>query len=216
MTGFKKVLLLILAGFFISGCANMTKTQKGALIGGATGAGVGGLIGSKSGNTAKGAIIGGIVGAVTGGLIGNYMDRQAAELEKVADTKRVQDGIVVTMKDKVLFDTNSSVLRLESKESIRKIAEVLKKYPKTDMTVAGYTDNVGSETYNQMLSERRTEAVKFFLVETGVKGARIATMGFGEENPVAHNDTSEGRQQNRRVELHIVPSDELVAESQGK
>lgn len=195
----------------------MSRTQKGALIGGLGGALVGGLIGSKKANAGKGALIGGVVGAATGGIIGNYMDKQAQELEQLAEVKRVDDGIVATMKDKILFDFNQSTLKPESKASLQKMADILKKYDKTEITVAGYTDNVGTMSYNQQLSERRANAVRAYLNEQGVKASRMTVMGFGPDNPIASNDTADGRAQNRRVELHISPNDQLLkdAKSQG-
>lgn len=210
-------LICVLAAFGIAGCATdgtpMSKTQKGAVIGGAAGAALGGLIGSKKANAGKGALIGGAAGAVAGGLIGRYMDKQAQELESVAETERVGDGIIVTMKDKILFDFNSSQLKSASKASLQKMAEVFKKYEKTEMTVAGHTDNVGSASYNLQLSDRRARAVTDYLVSLGVDRGRMRVMGFGFERPVASNDSEDGRAQNRRVEIHIVPDEELKQEA---
>lgn len=210
VTGF--LILILFAGCATEG--EHARAQKGSLIGALGGAAVGGLIGSQSGKAGQGALIGGLVGALGGGLIGNYMDKQAAELEKVAETKRTQDGILVTMKDKILFDLGKSELKSESKTSLAKIADVLKRYPKTDITVAGYTDSTGSASVNEKLSQKRAEAVQFFMVDNGVKSGRITARGFGSENAIADNSTSEGRAQNRRVELHIVPNDDLVSEAQ--
>lgn len=221
----KGVVLIAVTGLALTqfGCANMqggqtsgdmSRTQKGAIIGGLGGAVVGGLIGSKKGNAGKGALIGGVLGAATGGVIGNYMDKQAQELAQVADVQRVDDGIVATLKDKILFDFNESTLKPEAKANLQKMAAILKKYDKTEMTVAGYTDNVGTMKYNQQLSERRASAVRNYLVEQGVSSSRMTVMGFGPDNPVASNDTPEGRAQNRRVELHIAPNNQLVKEAQ--
>ena len=139
------------------------------------------------------------------------MDKQAEELKQVAETRRTQDGIIVTMKDKdkILFDVNKAELTPGSKESLLKIADILKKYSKTNITVAGYTDSTGSADYNRNLSEKRADAVRFFLSDNGIPPNRITARGFGKDNPIASNDTVEGRAQNRRVELHIVPNDEL-------
>ncbi len=199
-----------------SGSEPMSRTQKGALIGVLSGALVGGLIGSKKANAGKGALIGGVVGAAGGGLIGSYMDKQAQELEQVAEVKRVDDGIVATMKDKILFDFNQSTLKPESKASLQKMAGILKKYDKTEITVAGYTDNVGTMSHNQQLSERRANAVRAYLLDQGVKASRMTVMGFGPDNPIASNDTSDGRTQNRRVELHISPNDQLLKDGQSQ
>jgi len=148
----------------------------------------------------------------SGGLIGNYMDRQAQELEKVADTQRAGDGIIVTMRDKILFDVDSATVKPAAMVSLDKISAVLTKYPKTTITVAGHTDNTGRADYNLKLSERRANAVRFALAERGVGASRVTAMGFGADNPVASNTTPEGRAENRRVELHIVPNDELRKE----
>jgi outer membrane protein OmpA-like peptidoglycan-associated protein len=219
MTQLTKCLTLFLIFVLIAGCATEgehQRVEKGTLLGGLGGAVVGGLIGSKSGKAGQGALIGGLVGAIGGGLVGNYMDKQAAELEKVAQTQRTQDGIIVTMNDKILFDVGKSELKSDSKASLNKISDILKKYPKTDITIAGYTDNTGSASVNEKLSQNRAEGVKFFLVENGVKSSRITARGFGSENPVADNNTAEGRSKNRRVEIHIVPNDDLVAEDQNE
>lgn len=207
--------VLTVSSVILLGCASngsMNGTQKGAVIGGASGAALGGLIGSKRGNAGKGAVIGGIAGAVLGGAVGNYMDKQARELEQVAETERVDDGIIVTMKDKILFDFNSAELKAGSRASLQKMADVFKKYDKTDMTVTGHTDNVGSADYNLRLSEKRARAVANHLAQLGVARERMRIMGFGFERPVADNDSAEGRAQNRRVEIHIVPNEELRKE----
>lgn len=213
--GFTLFLIVVL----MAGCATEgehQRAEKGSILGGLGGAVVGGLIGSKSGKAGQGALIGGLVGALGGGLIGNYMDKQAAELEKVAQTERKADGIVVTMNDKILFDVGKSELKPEAKTSLTKISDILKKYPKTEITVAGYTDNTGTASVNERVSQNRAEGVKFHLVDNGVQSSRITARGFGSENPVADNNTAEGRAKNRRVELHIVPNDDLVTEHQNE
>jgi outer membrane protein OmpA-like peptidoglycan-associated protein len=205
--------LALVGATAVTGCEGMTRTQKGAAAGTAVGAGVGALIGQQHGNAAGGALIGGAVGALSGGLIGNYMDRQAEELEKVADTTRTGDGIIVTLRDKILFDVDSVTIKPAAAAGVDNLATVLTKYPRTMITVAGYTDNTGRPDYNVKLSERRANAVRFALIDRGVTGNRISTMGFGAENPVASNATPDGRAQNRRVELHIVPDEALKAEA---
>jgi outer membrane protein OmpA-like peptidoglycan-associated protein len=206
---------LVLA--LLAGCAAEGQNQRaesGALLGALGGAALGGLIGSKSAKAGQGALIGGFVGALTGGLIGNYMDRQAAELKQVAETERTQDGIIVTLNDKILFDVGKSELKPDAQASLGKIAEILKKYPKTEVTVAGFTDNTGPAELNEKLSQSRADGVKFYLVDNGIRSERITARGFGSERPVGDNNTAEGRAKNRRVELHIVPNDDLVAEHQ--
>lgn len=211
------VCIILISMIFVighTGCESTSRTQKGAIFGGLGGATVGGLIGSKKGNTATGALIGGVVGALTGGLIGNYMDKQAQELASVAEVKRVDDGIIVTMRDKILFDTGQSTLLPGSKTSLIRISEVIKKYNKTEVTIAGHTDNVGTASFNQGLSERRANSVQVFLVGQGVAPSRMKPVGFGFDRPIASNSTQEGRAQNRRVELHISPDAALVRDAE--
>jgi outer membrane protein OmpA-like peptidoglycan-associated protein len=207
------IALALVGAAALTACEGMSRTQKGAVAGTAAGAGVGAMIGHQHGNATTGALIGGAVGALSGGVIGNYMDRQAAELEKVADTTRTGDGIIVTLRDKILFDVDSATIKPPAAAGVDNLANVLTRYPKTTITVAGYTDNTGRSDYNVRLSERRANAVRFALTDRGVTGDRISSMGFGAENPVASNATPDGRAQNRRVEIHIVPDESLKAEA---
>ncbi len=206
------VLLLL---FGLIGCAGAneaakTKTAKGAAIGAASGAIVGGVIGHRSGHTAGGAVIGGVAGGVIGGAIGYKLDKQAKELEKIPNTevKREEDRLVVTMAEAVLFDVNSAALKPEAKNTLGEMADVMTRYPDTDILVKGHTDSTGSEVYNQELSERRAKSVRNYLIDKGVSNPRITAIGFGETMPVAPNDTFEGRQKNRRVEIEIKPRPE--------
>lgn len=204
---------LLLAGLTQSGCSSMSRTQQGVIIGGLGGAATGALIGGKK-SSGTGALIGGILGAASGGLIGNYMDKQAQELASVAEVQRTEDGIRVTMRDKILFDTGQSTLKPESRLGLIKIADVIKNYNKTEVAIIGHTDNVGSATYNQDLSERRANSVQVFLANQGVKISRLKTIGMGFDDPVESNDTPEGRAMNRRVELHITPDPSLVRDAE--
>lgn len=203
------VLVLVLGAF---GCASMTRRDKGVAIGAATGAVLGGIIGKQSDNTAVGAILGAAVGGAAGGVIGNYMDKQAEEMEKDlegAKIERVGEGIKVTFESGILFDVNKSDIRPDAEAELTKLAEILVKYGDTDILLEGHTDSTGDENYNQALSERRAAAVKAFLVMHGVKGVRMTTMGYGESQPIADNETVEGRQANRRVEVAIMANEEL-------
>ena len=204
---------LLLVGVTQSGCTSMSRTQQGVLIGGLGGAAAGAMIGGKK-SAGKGALIGGILGAASGGLIGHYMDKQAQELASVADVQRTEDGIRVTMRDKILFDTGQSMLKPESRNGLLKIADVLKNYNKTEVAIVGHTDNVGSASYNHGLSERRANSVHVFLVSQGVKASRLKTVGMSFDDPVASNDTPEGKAMNRRVELHITPDPSLVRDAE--
>src|SRR3569833_3068572 len=159
----RSVAAVTIVSVLLLGCASdgsMNRTQKGAAIGGASGAAVGGLIGSKKGKTGKGAVIGGVAGAVLGGFVGQYMDKQAKELEQVAETERVDDGIIVTMKDKILFDFNSADLTASSRTSLQKMAAVFKNYEKTSLTVTGHPDNVGRADWDSRRNNLRCCAAK--------------------------------------------------------
>lgn len=201
-------LLAAAAVLMLQSCA--TKSQTGAVVGAGGGAVVGGAIGHAAGNTAAGAIIGAVVGGTAGAIIGSEMDKQAEELKqniKGATVERVGEGIAVTFETGLLFDFASDVVRPEAQVNLAELARSLKKYPGSDLLIVGHTDNVGSESYNQSLSERRAAAASNYLVAQGVKPTRVSTRGMGELEPIATNDTPEGRQENRRVEVAIYASE---------
>lgn len=198
-----------------SGCG-MTKAQKGAVIGAGGGAAVGGAIGKKAGNTGAGAIAGAAVGGVAGGLIGRYMDKQAQDIQeevKEAKVERTEEGIQITFDSAILFDVNKSDLKPETKNSLTKFSEILKKYPDTNLLIEGHTDSTGSDEYNLKLSRQRSQAVADFLSGLGVFPSRFTVVGHGEARPIAKNDTPEGRQLNRRVEISITPNEKLKEEA---
>ncbi len=219
------IVILVVA---LTGCA--TKTQTGALagtgIGAAVGAGAGQAIGRSTSATLIGAAIGAAVGGIAGGAIGAYMDRQeqsmrqalanseAASIQReqevlsqaeAGSTKKSLDVLTVTFKSDYLFAVNSSTLLPGAYDELERVSKVLQQYPETTIRISGHTDSTGSESYNQTLSERRANAVKNTLVGMGVNPARLTTIGYGESKPVASNSTEAGRQQNRRVEIRIVP-----------
>jgi len=200
-------LILALAGCAETQQAAKTKTGQGAAIGAAAGAIAGAIIGHQSGNRRTGAVIGGLAGAAIGGGIGYKLDQQAKELQQIrdAEVRREQDRLVVTMAEAVLFDLNSAMLKPTAMDKLAQMAEVMVRYPENTILVKGFTDNTGSERYNQDLSERRAKAVKNYLILKGVSAARITAIGFGETMPVASNATPEGRRKNRRVEIEIKP-----------
>src|SRR5687767_9301128 len=141
-----------------AGCATWNRTTKGAVIGAAGGAAVGGLIGKAAGSTAKGAIIGAAVGGVGGAIIGRQMDKQAEELAKElpgATVERVGEGILVTFESGILYDFNSDALRSAARDNLRNLSTSLQKYPRTNVLLVGHTDAVGSDLYNEGLSQRR-------------------------------------------------------------
>jgi outer membrane protein OmpA-like peptidoglycan-associated protein len=195
-----------LVALLFGACANTPNWQKGAVLGGALGAGTGAVIGNQSDHTGEGALIGGAVGAVAGGLIGKQLDKQQAELSQVAEVQRPSENeLVVILHEKILFDVNEYSLKPGAEQNIAQIADIVAKYPDFDIAVEGHTDSTGGETYNQWLSEKRAEAVANSLITKGVDATRVKVSGSGELKPVATNDTPEGRQQNRRVEIHITP-----------
>ena len=202
---FSLSLLLALGSF--SGCASTSNTGKGAAIGGAAGAILGGALGSRSDNTGKGAIIGATLGGAAGAIIGRQMDKQAEELEEQLDNatvERVGEGIQITFDSAILFATDSATLNAASQDNLNKLAASLQEYPNTDLVIVGHTDASGSEEYNQRLSERRADAAATFLLQSGVTSARLTTYGMGELEPIADNESALGRQQNRRVEIVLV------------
>lgn len=193
-----------------AGCA--TRTGNGALIGAGAGGALGGLIGHASGNTAAGAIIGAAVGGTAGAAIGNYMDKQAAELQrdlKNAKVERVGEGIKITFDSGILFDVDSDKLQPAATANLKNLAQVLNKYDDTEIMVQGHTDNTGTSDHNMRLSGRRAESVGEALQRDGVKSGRIDEKGLGETQPVADNGSTTGRQENRRVEVAIWANDKL-------
>jgi outer membrane protein OmpA-like peptidoglycan-associated protein len=194
------------------GCASMNNKEKGAIIGAGSGAAVGGAIGSQSGNTAMGAIIGAAIGGAAGVLIGDYMDDQAAEIEQDlegATVERIGEGIKITFDSGILFDVDSASVQPLGKANLTKLAEILNKYEDTDILIEGHTDATGSEEYNLTLSRNRAQSVANDLQAVGVQAPRFTIMGYGELQPIAENETAEGRQANRRVELAIMANDKL-------
>jgi outer membrane protein OmpA-like peptidoglycan-associated protein len=191
----------------------MSNTTKGAAIGAAAGAAVGAGVGKLAkDHTLLGAIIGAGVGGVAGGLIGRYMDKQAAEIKKDvegAKVERVGEGIKITFESGILFNVASWDLRPAAKDNISKLAEVLMKYPDTDVLIEGHTDNTGDSEYNQSLSEKRARSVENYVKGKGIKGSRITSVGHGEGQPVDNNNSETGRQKNRRVEIAIMANEKL-------
>lgn len=200
-----------------AGCASWgDKQKKGAGIGAAGGAVVGAIIGHKTGSTARGAIIGAAVGGAAGAVIGNRMDAQAERLARElegAQVSRVGEGIAVTFDSGVLFPFDSSDLTAEARANLRKLADSLQAEPRTDVMIVGHTDSRGSDAYNERLSERRGRAAMDYLASAGVAPARVQSRGRGEAEPIASNETEEGRRQNRRVEIAIHANEEWREEA---
>lgn len=199
----------------LTGCSSLNKTEKGAAVGAGTGAVVGGVIGKAVGSTAKGVIVGAVVGGTAGAVIGRQMDKQAAELDeelKDADVQRVGEGIVVTFDSGLLFDFDSATLRPEAEKNLADLAASLSKYDNTELLIVGHTDDIGAESYNDRLSVRRAESAASYIYSKGIAPGRVTTMGKGESDPIATNDTDEGRQLNRRVEV-VIYADEAYRDA---
>lgn len=211
----KKIFVGVLIFSFLAagmGCAEWNRTQKGAAIGAGAGGAVGGLIGHAAGSTVAGILIGAAVGGVAGGFIGNYMDKQAAEIEQDiagAKVERIGEGIKITFSSGILFDVDKADLKDNSKIELAKLSTILNKYADTNIMLAGYTDSTGSDEYNLALSRRRAQAVADYLANQNVNSTRFTVQGFGKSDPVASNDTAEGRAENRRVEVAIWANEKL-------
>jgi|SRR5690554_3653068 len=220
----RKLGLYMLAGSMMAGTAltscssiqNANNTQKGAAAGAAAGAVLGGVVGNnvKNKNSALGAVLGGVVGGTVGAIIGRNMDKQAQEIETAlpgAEVERVGEGIKLVLNENTVnFGFDSSDLTANAKSNLDKIAKVFIDNPKTLINIYGYTDSVGKDEYNMKLSRSRANAVKAYLVSKGIGTKRITTLGMGEADPVASNDTDAGRAQNRRVEFAIVANDDMI------
>ena len=196
----KSVVLTLLAVIFlITGCASDRKnTMAGAGIGTAVGVGLGAILGKK-----EGAVIGGLIGGSLGAFAGSRMDKQAKELEKIAETKRTEMGLITKMKSDILFDTGKADLKPMAVDNLKKMAEIMKKYPENVLTVKGFTDNTGTSEINEKLSQARAVAVKKQLALGGIPDTVISTQGLGPSHPIAENTSPAGRSQNRRVEIEV-------------
>lgn len=204
--------VLLAAVLLVGGCSSLSNTEKGAVIGAGAGAAGGAAVGKAAGGTAEGAILGAVIGGTAGAIIGNRMDTKAEELDEElagADVERVGEGIKITFDGGILFDFDSARLRDEARESLREFAASMKDFEDTRILVVGHTDSKGPSDYNMDLSERRAGSAEEFLVSEGLTASRIQAVGRGETEPVASNETPEGRQQNRRVEVAIYANEEL-------
>lgn len=209
-TVFFMAFLLLSATLQIS--CNASRKTQGAVIGATVGGAAGAILTKK--NKAVGIILGAAIGGVAGGLIGAYMDKQAEDiaddLGEDATVTRVGEGIVVTFDSGLLFDFDSYALRSETRLNLDKLAKSLKEYDDTELNILGHTDSDGTAQYNKTLSQNRARSVVDYLSAQGVARARLNLIGYGESDPVATNETDEGRQLNRRVEVVIIADEELI------
>jgi len=194
------------------GCAEWSRMQKGAAIGAGAGGVAGGLIGHAAGSTVVGVLLGAVIGGAAGAYIGNYMDKQAAEIERDiagARVERVGEGIKITFSSGIMFDIDRAVLKDQYRGELSELAAILNKYDDTNILLEGHTDSTGTEEYNLDLSKKRSQSVANYLATRKVNPARFTIMGYGESQPIASNDSSEGRAQNRRVEVAIYANEKL-------
>ena len=204
----KRLIISAALSFLICACASTPDsekkaTAKGAGIGAAAGGILGAVVGHQMGKDKEGAIAGAVLGGVLGGHMAKRMDQQAQELQKVAETKRTDEGLISRMKGDILFDTGKATLKPKAEQDLKEMATIMKKYPENLLTINGYTDDTGSAKVNQDLSHKRAEAVKQTLVSSGLPEATIQTQGWGPAKPVADNKSTDGRQKNRRVEIDV-------------
>ena len=191
-----------------TGQSQTSKAVWGTAIGAATGAATGALV---SNNHGAGALVGGLAGAAVGGGVGYYMDTQEAELRaELASTGvsviRDGDNIRLVMPGNITFKTDSADINAGFYSTLNSVAKVLNKYDNSTVMVMGFTDSTGAASYNQTLSQNRANAVVAYLQGQGVKSSRFEIMAMGASNPIADNSTAAGRQQNRRVEIKIIPN----------
>lgn len=208
MNNMKKIVTITSVIFLLSSCSSLKEHKRaatGAGVGAAAGAGVGAVLGKG-----KGAVIGAVAGGAIGSVIGHRMDKQAKELDKIAETKRTEEGLVTKLKSDILFDTGKAELKPNAKNNLKEMAAIMKKYPENILKINGYTDITGSSRFNEELSEDRAESVKKQLVAAGLPENVIQTDGLGPQNPIASNDTPAGRKQNRRVEIEVTVDESKV------
>lgn len=209
------VIAVITALFLLVGCAsNPFQGEHGkAATGAAVGAGSGAILGSVvsgRGDHGKGAVLGAVIGATLGGLVGNQMDKQERELRRQmegtgVEVKREGDTLRLQAPANITFDTNRADVRPQFQPVLDQLAGSINQYPGTVVQIEGHTDSVGAAAYNQTLSENRAQSVRSYLIQRGVASNRLQAIGYGLTRPIADNATAEGRAQNRRVEVLIVP-----------
>lgn len=207
----KSVTIVITISLLLFNC-NASRTTKGGAIGAGAGAVIGGIIGNQYDNTAAGAIIGAAVGGTAGALIGRNMDKQAEELRndlKGADVERIGEGIKITFNSGIQFAVNSYQLNEISKDNLQTLAATLNKYDDTNILIEGHTDSSGSDDYNYELSTKRANSVLQYLVDQAVVPNRLTSVGYGENQPIADNNTKAGMAKNRRVEVAIYANEKM-------
>ena len=216
--------LVMAMGSMFTSCEavkNTNNTQRGAGIGAAGGAVLGAILGNnlgKGGNGAVGAVLGGVVGGVAGGVIGNKMDKQARQIDEAipgAEVERVGEGIKLVLNENaVRFDTSKSTLTAAAKANLDKLIPVFQEYAETNITIFGYTDSTGPADFNLKLSGERAASVRNYLISKGLNTGRFTVTGMGIADPIASNETTNGRAENRRVEFAITANEKMLQEAQ--
>ena len=204
---------LLAASIALAGCQTYQerpKTTTGAGIGAVGGAILGSQV-AGGGQRTEGALIGAALGALAGGAVGNYMDKQEQVLrEQTAgsgiDVTRQGDNLILTFPDQISFDIGRADIKPQFMNSLDRVASTLNQYPQTRIEIAGHTDSTGTLEGNQRLSENRAHAVRSYLASRGVAPERMYAVGYGQSRPIASNATAEGRAQNRRVEIIVIPN----------
>lgn len=223
----KKLALIFMIGAALipTGCGTMSNTAKGTGIGAGAGAALGAAVGALIGKDVKGAAIGAAigtaVGAGTGVIIGKKMDKKAeelatlenAEVETVTDTNGLQ-AIKVTFASGILFPLNGTTLNTDSKAELKEFANKMSDMTDTDITIYGHTDNTGTAEVNERISAQRAAAVESYLKSCGIASDRMTSEGKSYNEPVASNDTAEGRAENRRVEIYITANEDMISDAQ--
>jgi outer membrane protein OmpA-like peptidoglycan-associated protein len=208
----RRALVIATVTLFVAACATTdstdpnAKAKRGAGIGAAAGAVVGAIIGNQTGNPATGAVVGAAAGAAIGGATGHNMDKQQQELQQIPNvevSRPAENQIDIRLTSDILFDFDSAEIRPQSLETLRDLSNNFRQYSTERFEVDGHTDSVGSPDYNLGLSQRRADAVAAVLLDNGVPSSQISAVGYGLTRPKASNDTPEGRQLNRRVEIHV-------------
>ncbi|MDR2968441.1 MAG: OmpA family protein [Tannerellaceae bacterium] len=219
MKNMKLLSVVLLASTLVfTSCGTWSNTAKGTAIGVGGGAAVGAGVGAIAGNTILGSVIGAAVGGAAGALIGKKMDKQRQQIEQTVPDATVEtvnngEALKITFDSGILFATNSSTVSDASKTALHNFSNTLKANPDTYIKIVGHTDSTGSVDYNQTLSEKRAKSVDDYLLLQGISQDRMTYEGKGVHQPVADNNTLEGRSLNRRVEIMIVANEKMIQEA---
>ncbi|MFW5451183.1 MAG: OmpA family protein [Methylophagaceae bacterium] len=211
----KKLILVAAMTTMVTACITDDDPNQKAKTAAAVGAAAGAVVGYAVDDSAGGVLVGAAVGAAAGAGIGHYMDNQQQEMEAALaeeqarhdiEVKRLQDETLkIDISSEISFDFGSAALKPAFMPTLQKVSEILVRYPRTIIHVVGHTDSVGSESYNMELSRHRAQSVVNYFVLQGISQSRLVTVGRGELEPRAGNETEAGRQLNRRVELYVKP-----------